>query len=386
METNLALKNVFTGRLLDFRSVAARSQLEATLESLAHLAGHSEGTPEFLAAVLPRLGLSWRQQTSVPLCARGKSVVIHLDAGLRYHVTGEPVLLQLLVQRPYQGPFAYRLLSARTADAAGRSLVGIYDLPLRVRDRDLLYRALGSALGRQFDTREFGARLIEAYEAARIAGETDFRFDFEELAIRVAPEADPVGWWRLFICRGEDEAKTLSDFLPEVDPDLDLSGFFDQLHRLQRLARRTRVTIDAFPDILHLLRDHVERFPARLKDPSTGFLHRETEVRDAILAAAERAIETEDFGRVFYRFPEAGDGDRQCDRAQLAVPVVLPGAEKGAAELYLVFRLGVDSDGLARLEIPTVLTQEMVQVNLRVMKLVRRVLTRRENGDYAYVA
>lgn len=366
-----------------------RSRFNAVCDSVAWLS--TEITSEEVRGLLAnRIQTHFNRFTNSPALKGSGVTYIDIPTGITDARFGTGEIHVILGVRPLKFPkfgCSHEFVELRTADADGAALAGFRDIAWCVTGVSKVLSAVRFATHSYIAVRGFNAQLYRAYSDAVAEGLDHFEFDVGPVSVRVAPDEDLEGRWLVTIIDEAGNEHTPDELVPDFADVIDEGSYNHELQRLRETLRHTRITVDAFTDIRHILVERAMRFPARLRDPETGEILDPALVRDSIVDSANAAIASDDLGRNYYRLPSATD-PTSVHAAQIAFPIHLPGETNGRAELYGVLRLGFDGRGWPRIELPTVINRNKIAFNQAVFTAIRGVWRKRRRavGNWEEVA
>lgn len=356
------------------------TRLNAVADGIAWLSDDGLTSADIRVLIWTRIQTRYNRFVNSPASHGGGVTSIDIPTGIADNRFGTGEIHLILTVRKLKFPkhgCAFEFVELRTADADGAALAGFYDVPWFVEGVSKVLPAVRFAAHAYVDVRAFNAQLYRAYADAVAEGLDHFEFDVGPVTIRVAPDPELEGRWFVTIITSSGDEKKADDLIPDFSDACDEDFYQAQLGRLVETLNHTRITVDAFCDLRHILVERAMRFPARFRDSESGELLDPALVRDSIIDSANAAIAANDLGRNYYRLPS--DSDPTSDNAaQIAFPIALPDAPDGRAELFGVFRLGRDFRGFPKIEIPTVLTRASVGYNHTVFTSIRNVWRKRQ--------
>ena len=368
------------------------TRLNSVADGIAWLSGDGLTSADIRALIKGRIQTYYNRFVNSPAARGGGLTSIDIPTGLADNRFGTGEIHLVLTVRKLKFPkfgCAFEFVELRTADADGAALAGFYDLPWYVEGVSHVLPAVRFAAHAYVDVRAFNAQLYRAYADAVAEGLDRFEFDVGPVTIRVTPDPELEGRWFVTIITSEGEEKKADDLIPDFSDVCDEDDYKVQLDRLVDTLNHTRITVDAFCDLRHILVERAMRFPARLRDTESGELLDPALVRDSIIDSANAAIAANDLGRNYYRLPSETDPTSDS-AAQIAFPIVLPDAPKGRAEIFGVFRLDRDFRGFPKITIPTVLSRASIGYNHTVYTAIRDVWRKRQrfgnNNNFMEVA
>lgn len=378
------------GHRLDVRSSNYRDRLVAVATGIAWLTTVINAL-DVLEVLIGRIQTRYNRFVNSPAARGGGRTSIDIPTGLSDNRFGTGEIHLILTVRKLKFPkrgCAFDFVELRTADSDGAALAGFYDLAWYVEGVSKVLPAVRFAAHAYVDVRAFNAQLYRVYADAVAEGRDRFEFDVGPVTIRVAPDPELKGRWFVTIITSEGEEKKADDLIPDFSNVCAEDDYRAQLDRLVETLTHTRITVDAFSDLRHILVERATRFPARLRDAESGELLDPALVRDSIIGSANAAIAANDLGRNYYRLPSESDPTSN-NAAQIAFPVVLPDAPDGRAEIFGVFRLDRDFRGFPKITIPTVLSRASIGHNHTVYNIIRDVWRKRQrfgNNNFMEVA